>query len=284
MAKIIGIDNRTLEPYKQALKQSPVMVDIPNITEMSDSQLNKLRVGDVVQKQTGDMKHCYIVTYKEEHHGICLSYFACGYTETVSYDYVDGHWVYNSTDVKEIPDDVKDAPSGTIQDVIGLDSNGDVVKGIIAGGTKLYLHTIAMSYGGITYNGSYTSSGVLYIVTTFSDVLTVDNIYSKCKDDNVISCSLKNQGSGRFINDGQARFYFDHFNWSQSGTGNTPGTSYAQIYCIRFMFSNSGLNTYDSYNRSSSFTFKSDGTFQYTGLSNYSITSMSSFVDTVTEL
>ena len=40
-----------------------------------------------------------MVSYKEHHVGICLTYSAAGYLETVSYDYTDGHWVYNSTDV-----------------------------------------------------------------------------------------------------------------------------------------------------------------------------------------
>ena len=48
------------------------------------------------------MYHTYIVTYKEEYKGICLSYFAAGYLETVSYDYTDGVWVYNSTDVTPV--------------------------------------------------------------------------------------------------------------------------------------------------------------------------------------
>ena len=83
----------------------PVYYKLPvssNIQSLSDDLLNSLRVGDVVQKKTGNQKHCYIVTYKEEKHGICLSYFdGSGYIETISYDYNDGHWVYNSKDVFE---------------------------------------------------------------------------------------------------------------------------------------------------------------------------------------
>lgn len=84
----------------------PVYYKLPvssNIQSMSDDLLNSLRVGDVVQKKTGNQKHCYVVTYKEEKHGICLSYVACGYMETISYDYTGGHWVFNSKDVCEVP-------------------------------------------------------------------------------------------------------------------------------------------------------------------------------------
>lgn len=84
----------------------PVYYKLPvssNMEQLSDGMLNSLKVGDVVQKKTGEQKHCYIVTYKEEKHGICLSYFDCGYLETISYDYTNGHWVFNSKDVIEVP-------------------------------------------------------------------------------------------------------------------------------------------------------------------------------------
>lgn len=83
----------------------PVYYKLPvssNIQSLSDDLLNSLRVGDVVQKKTGNQKHCYVVTYKEEKKGICLTYVDCGYMETISYDYTAGHWVYNSKDVCEV--------------------------------------------------------------------------------------------------------------------------------------------------------------------------------------
>lgn len=72
---------------------------VTDITALTNDVLNQLKPGDMVIKKTGNMEHTYIVTYKEEKHGICISYFAAGYSETVSYDYTDGNWVYNSTDV-----------------------------------------------------------------------------------------------------------------------------------------------------------------------------------------
>ena len=84
----------------------PVYYKLPvssNIQSMSDDLLNSLRVGDVVQKKTGNQKHCYIVTYKEEKKGICLTYVdGSGYMETISYDYVGGHWVFNSKDITQV--------------------------------------------------------------------------------------------------------------------------------------------------------------------------------------
>ena len=95
---------------KEAIEQHELPVDAKyetsNIEAIGDDILNALKVGDTVAKITGNMRHTYIVTYKEEQHGICLSYNACGYMETISYDYTDGHWVFNSKDVCNITEEL----------------------------------------------------------------------------------------------------------------------------------------------------------------------------------
>ena len=125
------------EELEKELGKKVNKIEVTNIEQMSDEQLDALKVGDVVQKITGEQKHNYIVTYKEEKHGICLSYFACGYLETVSYDYVGGHWVFNSKDVCETQEKLV---SGTNIKTI----NGTSVLGsgniAIQGGTQLYKH------------------------------------------------------------------------------------------------------------------------------------------------
>ena len=74
-----------------------------DITKMTKNEIDGLNCGDVVVKVTeadGHVyNHAYMVSYKENKVGICLTYSAAGYLETVSYDYTDGNWVYNSTDV-----------------------------------------------------------------------------------------------------------------------------------------------------------------------------------------
>lgn len=74
-----------------------------NIKNIGDEILNKLKCGDVVVKKTTSgsrhMEHCYQVSYYEDKHGCCLTYTAAGYIETQSYDYTDGHWIYNSEDL-----------------------------------------------------------------------------------------------------------------------------------------------------------------------------------------
>lgn len=73
-------------------------VETTNITTMTDTQINSLKCGDMVIKITGTQKHSYRVSYKEDGIGICLTYSDASLVETVSYDYTDNHWVYNSTD------------------------------------------------------------------------------------------------------------------------------------------------------------------------------------------
>ena len=83
-----------------ASKKAPI--EVTNITALTGDQLDALKPGDVVVKVTGAAKHTYIVSYKGDgtDQGICLSYNACGYGETVSYDRTESGWAYNSTDIK----------------------------------------------------------------------------------------------------------------------------------------------------------------------------------------
>ena len=71
---------------------------IANIQAIPSAVLSALECGDVVCKLTGKQKHSYRVSYKEDGVGICLTYVDASLVETVSYDYTDGVWVYNSTD------------------------------------------------------------------------------------------------------------------------------------------------------------------------------------------
>ena len=39
-----------------------------------------------------------MVSYKKDDTGMCLTYADASVVETQSYDYTEGHWVYNSED------------------------------------------------------------------------------------------------------------------------------------------------------------------------------------------
>lgn len=88
------------------LVNGAVSLEVDDITAIPAADLDALNVGDKVVKVTGKQKHLYLVTYKGEGagEGICLSYNAAGYGETVSYDRTESGWVYNSTDTKTYGD------------------------------------------------------------------------------------------------------------------------------------------------------------------------------------
>lgn len=72
--------------------------NITDITKLNNEQCESLECGDIVVKITGNQKHSYRVSYKEDKQGMCLTYCDASVVETVSYDYTEGNWVYNSTD------------------------------------------------------------------------------------------------------------------------------------------------------------------------------------------
>lgn len=88
--------------YDNYVQKSDVAtLEVSNITTLTAEQLDALKVGDKVAKITGVQKHLYVVTYKGAGvgEGICLTYVAAGYSETISYDRTESGWAYNSTDI-----------------------------------------------------------------------------------------------------------------------------------------------------------------------------------------
>ena len=77
---------------------SPLIVS--DITKLTPAQLDGLKPGDRVIKQTGAAQHVYIVSYKGEGvgQGICLTYTDAATVETHSYDLTSDGWAYNSVD------------------------------------------------------------------------------------------------------------------------------------------------------------------------------------------
>ena len=82
--------------------KTPLEYEVENITSISSATIEKLKAGDVVVKKTGNQRHSYRVSYKENGQGICLTYSDASVVETVSYDKVGSEWVYNSTDISHI--------------------------------------------------------------------------------------------------------------------------------------------------------------------------------------
>lgn len=80
----------------------PMRVETDNMENISGDILEQLQCGDQVIKLTiedgKELRHLYQVTHKQAT-GICISYNTTGYSDTYSYDKVDGVWTYNSKDV-----------------------------------------------------------------------------------------------------------------------------------------------------------------------------------------
>ena len=147
MSEILKVNSKTsiLEwkrKFNKLVENSVVKIETSNIEQLTDEQLSSLKVGDVVRKKTGNQEHCYIVTYKEENHGICMSYFAAGYSETISYDFTNNHWVFNSKDIVETQEKLV---SGENIKTIGGQSILGSGNLPINGGTQLYRHEVEIS-------------------------------------------------------------------------------------------------------------------------------------------
>jgi len=130
------VNARLVNCKVEGVQTSPIVVE--DIKGLTAAQLDSLDVGDMVIKVTGTDKHLYVVTYKATTGGgICLSYNAAGYGETVSYDRTESGWAYNSTDVKtygEIPtlrvsafEEIEDATKEEFAENFGI-SLSDVDK------------------------------------------------------------------------------------------------------------------------------------------------------------
>lgn len=145
----------TIEAVNEGLDDgsvnAPTLKNITNITALSDELLSSLKCGDVLTKEDSSGKHSYTVTYKKDNVGICLSYFAAGYTETVSYDYTGGHWVYNSTDIIPIPEVAANPTlAGTESELAGLEVDGTKYKVVTSSDVSGAINTAI--YGAIDDN------------------------------------------------------------------------------------------------------------------------------------
>ena len=80
------------------IKSTGVTAKFEDFTKIPSAVLETIECGDVLVKTTTGEEHSYRVSYKKDNTGICLTYVDASVAETVSYDYTDGAWVYNSTD------------------------------------------------------------------------------------------------------------------------------------------------------------------------------------------
>lgn len=77
-------------------------LEVESVEELTSAQCDALVCGQVVIKNENGNKHAYVVSYKEEGQGLCLTYADCENVETIAYDCVEGEWGFNSKDVTHI--------------------------------------------------------------------------------------------------------------------------------------------------------------------------------------
>ena len=142
---------------EEMIANGKVALEVANVKQLNDAQCELLKAGDLVEKVDNSGKHTYIVTFKKDKAGLCLTYFDASCIETQSYDFTAGHWVYNSQDKGEFKTDaeikslavdaVEEATSGTVAEIIGLDSSGNMVKGSAPSGGGDILEQDNVVYG-----------------------------------------------------------------------------------------------------------------------------------------
>lgn len=78
-------------------------IEVTDITALTANHLDALRNGDLVIKITGNQKHTYWVSYKDEVKGeLSLVYVDHQNAEEVYYEKVEGVWTYIQTDITPI--------------------------------------------------------------------------------------------------------------------------------------------------------------------------------------
>ena len=81
---------------------------------------------------------------------------------------------------EEVAKDVIESPeSGTIADVLGLDSEGKLVKGSVGGGTKLYKHYLTLKFPNKTIGDTTVNTLVTTLITNSSNVISASNLASE---------------------------------------------------------------------------------------------------------
>lgn len=106
--KELGIKINGVEPSGNCISEilkslaKDYRLEVADVTALTTEQCEGLVCGEVVVKNQNGNKHAYIVSYKEDGVGLCLTYTDCENVETVAYDKVGDAWVFNSKDVTHI--------------------------------------------------------------------------------------------------------------------------------------------------------------------------------------
>ena len=86
--------NGKWQSFKPSEEEVPIIenktktsLKVNDIEALTNRQCNALNVGDQIIKIADKKKYLYVVTYKEDKQGLCISYADAEKTETVIYNY-----------------------------------------------------------------------------------------------------------------------------------------------------------------------------------------------------
>ena len=214
------LNYNVLNRYVELLKKNRMAVvsTTDNIKELSTADINKLKAGDIVLKKDSTGKHAYIVSYKKDGTGICLTYVDASVAETVSYDYNSGtkEWVYNSTDITPL-----EGAQYTAGDNITISGNvisatdttytaGDGIsiseQNVISTSNHLYKHFIKFNE---TTGGNLVNINIEILCSksdAFTTIATINN-YIKNK-------AVKNFTCTGTFNDGNNNYMLAYVNFA----------------------------------------------------------------------
>lgn len=165
-------------------------LEVGDVKSLTSEQINSLHCGDIVAKKDESGNHAYIVSYKKDGTGICLTYTDASCVETVSYDLVDGEWVYNSTDITPLSSHI--GVIDDIEDSIEVDEQVIQVQGLQTCFSDNYYEDLIGCSVTITLD-----TGQSYPVTVMEDGLLqwLDigaNLTSSCKIVKIVYIKVSN--------------------------------------------------------------------------------------------
>ena len=210
----------SIEEFKRKhnwlVDETTIKIHTTDIKSLNTEQINSLKCGDIVLKDDESGQHAYIVTYKKDGVGCCLTYVDASIVETQSYDFVEDNWVYNSEDKTPLPINGKlegdieidgdvtladDATiSGDVEFIGDLSFSGDVdFSGTVTGIKKLYQHKVTIQSGSSTFDDIKIITTDKDAYTTFNEVINaIKKAINVDATGKISSCSLNSSPYNSF--------------------------------------------------------------------------------------
>ena len=104
----INLNNKGINAVKNLLSENSSKtlealkpIEIEDITNLDNSKLENLKIGNKVIKSDSTGEHLYTVTFRCNS-GLCLTYTDCDNIETVAYIKNGDNWSYDDTTITHI--------------------------------------------------------------------------------------------------------------------------------------------------------------------------------------